>query len=411
MKKIIIVLIVINFALTTTAQNVDITGFARNYTGVMYETGDFSILQNTLNFDLSKMGDKVAFKANPMLYHYWSDSLDLRVRELYLDLFFKKFDLRIGKQQVVWGKADGVFITDVVSPLNLTEFLLPDFDEIRIGVNAVKLDYYIGNHTFEAIWLPNFTPTQKPDANSIWYVQPEFPAPATFDWSNSEINPSLENSELFVKYSALTSKIDFEIMGGYTWDDNPSMHTQKIMDMSSGSPVLTGLEITPAHHRLYLAGGSFSTEIKGMVFRGEAAYYHDKYFQTTDPMSADALTQKNYLQYVAGIDFNIGNTKFSTQLIQKYIMDYDDLMRDNEFDNMATFLARHDFLRETLHVELFTYIGLTSEDALIRPKITYDFDNSFSILGGANIFVGDEKGQFGQYNDNSMVYLKLKYSF
>ena len=400
-----------NLVISVKAQNVDISGFARNYTGVMYETGNFSILQNTLNLDLSKKGEKVAFKANPMLYNYWSDSLNLQMRELYLDLFFKKFDVRIGKQQVVWGKADGVFITDVVSPLNLTEFLLPDFDEIRIGVNAVKLDYYIGDHTFEAVWLPQFTPTQKPDKNSIWYVQPEFLAPTTFDWSKSEINPSLENSEFFVKYSALTSKIDFELMGGYTWDDNPTMHTNKIMDMSSGQPVLTGLNITPEHHRLYLAGGSFSTEVKGIVFRGEAAYYHDKYFQTQDPTATEALIQKDYLQYVAGIDFNIGNTKFSTQFIQKYILDHNELMLNEEFDNMATFLAKHDFLRETLHVELFTYIGLTGEDALIRPKITYDFDNSFSILGGANIFVGDEKGQFGQYNDNSMIYLKLKYSF
>lgn len=393
------------------AQNVDISGFARNYTGIIYETGDFSILQNTMNLDLSKKGERVAFKVNPMLYHYWGDSLNLQVRELYLDMFFKKFDLRIGKQQVVWGKADGVFITDVVSPLNLTEFLLPDFDEIRIGVNAVKLNYYIGNHTFEAIWLPSFTPTQRPTESSIWFVKPDFPVPTTFDWSNSEVKPNLENSELFVKYSALTSKIDFEIMGGYAWDDNPTMHTRKIVDMSSGQAVLTGLNITPEHHRLYLAGGSFSTEIKGIVFRGEAAYYHNKHFLTKDPLAPDALTQKDYLQYVAGIDFNIRNTKFSTQFIQKYIFDHHDLMNNKKFDNMATFIARHDFLRETLHLELFTYIGLTGEDALIRPKITYDFDNSFSILAGANIFVGDKKGQFGQYKDNSMLYMKMKYNF
>lgn len=393
------------------AQNVDISGFARNYSGVMYQTGDFSILQNTLNLDLSKKGDRIAFKANPLLYHYWSDSLNLQLRELYLDMNFKNFDLRVGKQQVVWGKAEGVFITDVVSPLNLSEFLLPDFDEIRLGVNAVKLNYYIGNHTFEAIWLASFTPSRKPNENSIWFVKPEFPVPATFDWSNSDVNPSLENSELFIKYSAMTSKIDFEIMSGYTWDDNPTMHTRKILDMSSGQPVLTGLNITPEHHRLYLAGGSFSTEIKGIIFRGEAAYYHSKFFQTQEPTAIDGLTQKNYLQYVAGIDFNIGNTKFSTQFIQKYIFDHNDLMLTKEFDNMATFLARHDFFRETLHVELFSYIGLTGKDALIRPKITYDFENSFSILGGANIFVGDKTGQFGQFNENSMLYLKMKYSF
>ncbi len=413
MKKISITLLILSFAILAKAQTPDISGFARNYIGVISETGDFSILQNTLNLNISKMGDKIAFKANPMLYHYRSDSLNLQLRELYLDLFFKNFDLRIGKQQIVWGKADGVFITDVVSPLNLTEFLLPDFDEIRIGITAIKFDYYIGNHTLELIWLPNFTSVQMPKASSIWYAQPDFPIQPIFDWSNSEIKPSLENSEIFAKYTAITSAIDIEIMSGYTWDDTPTMHVQKEFQVNpqTQKPMLTEINISPKHHRLFLGGGSFSTEIKGIILRGEAAYYNGKYFQTEDPTAEDALIKKDYLHYVAGLDFNIGNVKLSTQFIQKYILDYNDLMKENEIENTATFMARYDLLRETLHLELFSYIGLTNKDALIRPKITYDFDNSFSILGGANIFVGDTDGQLGQYQNNSMLYLKIKYSF
>jgi len=177
------------------------------------------------------------------------------------------------------------------------------------------------------------------------------------------------------------------------------------------SPILTGLTITPEHHRLYVAGGSFSSEIKGFILRGEGAYYNGKYFQTEDPMAEDALIQKDYLNYVVGLDFSIGSVKLSGQFIQKYILDYSDGITENEINNTATFLARYDMLRETLHLELFSYIGLTNEDALIRPKISYDFDDSFSILLGANIFVGDRSGQFGQYQDNSMVYTKIKYNF
>ena len=409
--KGLIIFLLLAVSQFTIAQKADISGFARSYTGVMYDTGVFSILQNTLNLDISKSGNQVAFKANPMLYSFNADSLDLRFRELYLDMYFDNFDIRIGQQQVVWGKADGVFITDVVSPLNLTEFLLPDFDEIRTGVNAVKFDYYLGSSTFEAIWLPNFTPTITPASNSIWSVNRSFMAPPTFDWSKSAINPSLENSELFLKYSALTSKIDFELMGGYTWDDNPSMHVAKQIDMSSGSPILTGLNITPQHHRLFLGGGSFSTEIFGVVLRGEAAYYNGKQFQTTDPLALDALVEKDYLHYLVGMDFSIMDIKLSTQFIQETVLDYDGLMAGEEIQNTMTFLARYDMFRETLHLDLFAYVGLTNGDALIRPKITYDFDDSFSILLGSNIFVGDELGRFGQYKDNSMAYVKLKYNF
>ena len=86
-------------------------------------------------------------------------------------------------------------------------------------------------------------------------------------------------------------------------------------------------------------------------------------------------------------------------------------MSEDEFQNTATFVARYNTLRETLHLELFSYIGLSNKDALIRPKISYDFDDSFSLLLGANIFVGDCDGQFGQYQNNTMIYTKIKYSF
>ncbi len=413
--KIFLSAAILLFSSVVMAQKADITGFVRTYEGVGVESGDFTIIQQTLNLNFEKRGEKVAFKANPMLYHYNSDSLQLNLRELYMEMYFDKFDLRIGKQQVVWGKADGVFITDIVSPLNLSEFLLPDFNEIRTGVIAAKLNYYMGNSTLEAIWIPQFTPTVRPDARSIWYIQPDFPAPPTFDWSKSTIDPSLQNSELFLKWSAMTSKVDFELMGGYTWDDNPAMHVQKEFETdtttSPPGPVLTGLTIKPEHHRLAVAGGSFSTEIKGMIFRGEGAYYHGKYFQTEDPLATDALIQKDYLNYVAGVDFNIGSVKLSTQFIQKYILDYNEDMSENEIQNTATFLARYDMMRETLHLELFSYIGLSDKDALIRPKITYDFDDSFSILLGGNIFVGEQDGQFGQYQDNTMAYIKIKYNF
>jgi len=54
------------------------------------------------------------------------------LREAYIDIYGNWLDLRLGKQQVVWGKTDGYFINDIVNPLDLSYFILQDFDDIRM---------------------------------------------------------------------------------------------------------------------------------------------------------------------------------------------------------------------------------------------------------------------------------------
>ncbi len=412
-KKVIIGAILLATVVAGKAQKVDLSGFVRNYTSVLFDNGDFNMLQNTLNLNFDLTGDKVAFKANPMLYLYGIDSLDFRMREIYLDLYLKNMDIRIGKQQIVWGKADGVFITDIVSPLNLTEFLLPDFDEIRVGVYAAKFDFYFGNSTVEAIWKPVYAGNELPPPGSIWHITPGFPAPPVFDYSKEKIKATLDNSEAYLKFSQTTSAIDFDLMGAYTWSQTPDMYVEKQFGFDSVThrPILTGLLITPEHHRLWVAGGSFTSTLGPVVLRGEAAYKNGAYFQTEDPHADGALTKKDYLHYVVGLDYRVGDLLLSTQFIQKYIFDYDDYLIEDKASNMMTFLAHYDALRQTLHLELFSYLGLNPGNALIRPKITYDFTDSFSILLGSNIFVGDEQGFFGRYDNNSMIYTKIKYNF
>lgn len=391
------------------SESVYLSGYARNYIGMLLNTSnEFSIVQNTFDLKFEHSRNQVAFRVNPYLYQYADRDLEIGLREAYLDIFFNRMDFRLGKQQIIWGKADGVFITDIISPKNLSEFLLPDFDEIRIGITALKADYYLGDYTLEAVWIPAFSATVAPDAGSIWYKTPSFPIAPNFDYSQKEITPQLKNSELFAKFSAMTSLIDFEVMAGYAWDDDPTMHIQKTIDPATQQ--LSGITLLPQHHRLTVGGGSFSTTVGAFVLRGEGAYYSGKYFQTENPTATDGITEEDYLHYLVGLDFNIGDIRISSQFIQQAILDYDDQIANDEFENTATILVSRTFLRETLKMELFSYIGLSNEDALIRPKVTYDFTDGFQFLLGANIFTGNE-GRFGQYDNNDMLYFKVKYSF
>uniref|UniRef100_UPI0035A15820 DUF1302 family protein n=1 Tax=Prevotella heparinolytica TaxID=28113 RepID=UPI0035A15820 len=54
------------------------------------------------------------------------------LREAYIDHSEDHWALRLGRQLVIWGAADGVRITDLLSPMDLTEFLAQDYDDIRM---------------------------------------------------------------------------------------------------------------------------------------------------------------------------------------------------------------------------------------------------------------------------------------
>ncbi len=411
MKKIIFMILL--STQIAFSQVIDFSGYVRNYSGMLVGNGstDFVILQNTFNLNFENRLDSYAFKVNPMIYHDNFDSLTFRLREAYIDLYFDNFDLRLGKQQIVWGKADGVFITDIVSPKNLFQFLLPEFDEIRIGVVGAKFDYYIGDNTIEAVWLPVFTPTKYAGINSPWSIMPDFPIPPVIDNSKRDVKPSLENSEFFLKYSALTEYVDFEIMGGYMWDDDPTMYSSFTPNGSGGFNLI----ITPEHNRLSLAGGSFSTTLGPFVFRGEAAYYSGKYFNTINARVNNGVIKKDYIHYMLGTDFTLFDINISMQFIQKAIIDYENIIKPNplfhdDANNMATFLARYSMLNETLDLEFFMYYDFEYNDALLRPRILYDLSDAINLQFGGNIFTGSE-GQFGQFDKNDMVYGKIIYSF
>jgi hypothetical protein len=144
----------------------------------------------------------------------------------------------------------------------------------------------------------------------------------------------------------------------------------KSIDFATG--LVDSITVTPRHHRLGLFGGSFSTTLGSIVIRGEGAYYSGKYFSSVEQSLVDGVVEKNYIHYLLGLDFSLADIKMSLQFIQQTIPDYSEYILNDQFENTMTFLARKDFLRETLFFELFTYIGLNNGDSLVRLKATYN---------------------------------------
>lgn len=384
------------------AKDINFSGMLRSYTGARLYEGDVPISEQTGDIKMEGWGDDTHIMLNPYVYIGADGEAEIGMREGYIDLYFPSMDIRVGKQAIVWGEAEGAFITDIVSPQDLRSFILADFTEIRMGVPAVKADYFTGPLTFEAVWLPRFVPTNQPDAESIWFTD------QMNMMSDAELpGDGLENSEVFGKVSYFGSAFNGELMAGYAWDDNP---------------VLEGNASAPAalHERYTVVGGSFSTTIGSVVLRSEAAAYIDKAFtkiENPGPPPVFATSEHHQLHGLAGMDWSLFGIDMSAQYILQYVHDYDAALVADEYDHTATFRMRDSNMAETLTWELFAYMGFDPEDlsesanALLRPSLTYSLEDGVEIQSGVEIFLGDESGKFGQYEDNTMAYVSLRWYF
>ncbi len=104
---------------------------------------------------------------------------------------------------------------------------------------------------------------------------------------------------------------------------------------------------------------------------------------------------------VSGIEEYVGVT---------IISDYNEEFLESKYEEMLTFNAKNDFLRDRLHLELFSYYGMNDKDGLVRLKLSYDISDNLIVLLGSDVFFGTT-GDFGQFYDNDLVYSKVKYLF
>jgi len=62
------------------------------------------------------------------------------LRELYVDTTVNDWNLRLGKQQVVWGTADGMKLLDIINPTDYTEMVQNQMEDSRIPVWMINAE-------------------------------------------------------------------------------------------------------------------------------------------------------------------------------------------------------------------------------------------------------------------------------
>ena len=409
MKRTIMLLVAAGMlaaAVSLPAQEPSLHGYLRHQLGAT--VSDAEIVRNavTAEVELGYRGTDVDLLLNPWFEIAPNANTEVGVREAYLDYYTDFVDLRVGKQIVIWGKADGLAISDIVSPKDLTNFLIPDFRELRLGVIAASASAYVGPAIVELIYVPVFTPSVLPTPDSIWYTSLETPIEPTVNPA-PDVGSALDDGEFYGRLRMRTSALDVDLAGGYYWTNEPSPTITK----EFASPgVLSSLTVTPEHYRQWLAGGAVSSSVGPFILRGESAWFTPKLFLTTEMTDVDGYVEKDYLQSLVGADTVLAGVDLSAQVMHQYVLDHEDALRQEEHSWTATFRARKSFLRERLAFDAFSYVGFNAPDALVKVGATWAPADALSFRAEGNLFFGDE-GQFGAYDENDLVVISTRYSY
>jgi len=313
--------------------------------------------------------------------------------EAYATVHSDRADLRIGKQIVPWGRADGINPTDNLTPRDYA-VQLPLEEDQRFGVFGAKLDVMLTAHgTLSVFAAPRFVPARLP-------------------WPQ-DANPPQDRPTHAVQTGVRYNVVD----EGLDWSVSYFRGNAHIPGLQP-SGVLT-------YDRIRVLGADVARNFGRFGVRAEAAYT-----QTDDSDGRDPFTRNPQLYWVAGVDRTFfDNLNINLQLFRRTVFAYRTLptappeaaaaalqsailfgQRDR-INNGFTFRVSDKWFNDTLGAEVLCIANTTRHDFYLRPLVTYAFTDDWKGMVGAEYFSGRYDTQFGSQKANRGVFAEVRRSF
>ena len=390
-------------------------GAAAPWTDSDTSAGRFTLGTTTFTGTIDAYYDNSsALAEGSVTYDAVNNSLEYSVDELWLDYTESIWGLRIGRQKAAWGKADGIDITNVLCPSDMSSLAAMISDDSKLGVDAIRLSLSGNQFTADAYWIPFFTPASLPidEGNSLRkFVVPEtielpvapgvnLAFPVTIDGIKTP-ELAIWNGEYGLRVSGYFSALDLSLYGFYGWDDTPIVN----YGMTSDAIVVNG-----KYERMAMIGADAALPIGETVLRLETAFFPQRHFQKEEGGSL----QKNQLSALAGIDWMPSGWTLTAQYYCDAVFgDLDELERTDVYKHGATLSVSKSLVNETLELSFSGLIGFNDFDSLLSPSVKYSLSDQISLGASAYIFLpGPERdGKYGAYKDLSSLCLNAKFSF
>ncbi len=334
---------------------------------------------------------------------------EVSLREFYLDTNWFNAFWRIGKQQVVWGQADGLKVLDLVNPQSFREFILDDFDDSRIPLWMLNLEVPLAeDDTLQFLWIPDTTYHELAEFGSPYQITspqlvPGIPENVPLKRS-SPLKPDrfLADSDIGIRYSGFRGGWDITLNYLYHYADLPVLY-QGVDEH--------GITIQPEYERNHLLGGTLSNAIGDFTLRAEIGYSTDS-FNVSVNTQTSGVSNNPELASVLGLDWQgLSDTFVSVQWFQSHLFDYDPGSVREQTEHTLSFLVQRYFSSETWKLELLALQALNGHDGLVRPKLTHTLLSNLDIWLSADIFHGNEEGLFGQFDKADRISIGFRLGF
>jgi len=363
------------------------------------------------------------------------------VREAYVNTYVGPVDLRLGKQIVVWGRADLLNPTNNLTP-NSFRNRSPIEDDRRLGNVGARAFLRLSPVRVEGVWMPMYVANELPAIDLPLYVSYGDPT-----YPKAQLDQGLLAGRVHLELPGVEMSASY--LHGYAPMPGLTLVSDKV-DLDNPSIV-----ISRTAYKQQVVGFDFSTALEDLLaIRGEAAYrrpYH--YKAPDDDYETDHYIAKPDLQYALGVDHTFGSVSVIAQYLGRYVFDWEKekgatggldstyLKKDPSLDivvNSAPLQIRRELAQtsqilysqtkqiqhlatvrvewltahDTLSISALGMVNFTTKEWMVAPKMGYHLSDSLIAYVGAEILTGPKDTLFGMVDQKlSAGYAELRSTF
>ena len=322
------------------------------------------------------------------------------LREGYVTTSYRSFDLKLGRQIIAWGRADGVNPTGNLVAEDLT-ILTPDDADRRLGATSAVGSVYAGSTSVSALWLPEYRGHRFPlPASGATFVE------ESRRWPGDQWAFRVERTG-----------------GAVDWAASFYRGRDLLPDME---PAEVAGQVALRHRLMSAAGVDAATNVGRFGLRAEGAYV-----RTADPDGVNPFMKNPYLFVVVGGDRTYdGRINVNLQYIGRLVFHHSNdsgsadpglaVLADQQailssqtrrMQHGGSMRASMKWMHETLETELAGVAYVAPRGVVVRPKIAYALTDQVKLSAGAEGFRGSDASLFRMLRPNSAVYIEARWGF